>query len=310
MMKKIYLWSFLSVIFISLAVWVFFPRPVQLPSKTVPVFIPPKKLIQFNSYTLPNRIVYVLRIPNARQFLITTAVSQTVDSLETFAQTYPGKLLPKKKAIAVINGGFFDPNNQQSNSFVIHQGNIIADPQLNQDMMTNPNLTPYLTKILNRTEFRRYLCGETIRYDIVPHQEQVPTACRLIDAIGGGPSLLPQLTLQEEGFFDLNHGQILRDPLGNNQPNARTAIGIDDQNNLVWVMVGQKSSVTASSGITLTELGNLMTTMGVKKAMNLDGGSSSSLYYQGKTFYGKIDENGNPIGRSVKSVIICLDNES
>jgi exopolysaccharide biosynthesis protein len=38
--------------------------------------------------------------------------------------------------------------------------------------------------------------------------------------------------------------------------------------------------------------------------MNLDGGSSSSFYYKGKTFYGKVNENGNPIKRPVKSALL------
>jgi exopolysaccharide biosynthesis protein len=49
-----------------------------------------------------------------------------------------------------------------------------------------------------------------------------------------------------------------------------------------------------------------MKTLGVEKAMNLDGGSSSSLYYKGKTLYGKVDEKGNLVRRSVKSVLLSL----
>lgn len=53
---------------------------------------------------------------------------------------------------------------------------------------------------------------------------------------------------------------------------------------VIWVMVAQKSEPATSSGMSLPALANFMKTMGVEPAMNLDGGSSSSLYYQGKTF--------------------------
>lgn len=44
-----------------------------------------------------------------------------------------------------------------------------------------------------------------------------------VDASGGGPSLLPELTSVLEGFVD-NANR--RDALGSTQPNARTAMGI------------------------------------------------------------------------------------
>jgi exopolysaccharide biosynthesis protein len=60
---------------------------------------------------------------------------------------------------------------------------------------------------------------------------------------------------------------------------------------LVWVMVAQKPNI-ANSGLTLEALADFMKTLGIEQAMNLDGGSSSALYYQGKTIYGKIDASG------------------
>jgi exopolysaccharide biosynthesis protein len=50
-----------------------------------------------------------------------------------------------------------------------------------------------------------------------------------------------------------------------------------------------------------------MKTLGVNKAMNLDGGSSSSFYYDGKAFYGKVDGQGERVERSVKSVLLLKD---
>ncbi len=167
--------------------------------------------------------------------------------------------------------------------------------------MNNPNLKPYLGQIFNRTEFRRYQCGQTVKYDIALHNELPPAGCQLVNAIGAGPRLLPELTLVQEGFVDNANA---RDALGSNQPNARTAVGITRDGSIILVMVAQKPSAPNNSGISLPALADFMKTLGAKKAMNLDGGSSSSLYYKGKTFYGKVDLEGNPIKRPVKSVLL------
>jgi exopolysaccharide biosynthesis protein len=58
--------------------------------------------------------------------------------------------------------------------------------------------------------------------------------------------------------------------------------------------------------MTFTELTTFLKTLGAEQAMNLDGGSSSSFYYQGKTSYGKVDTEGYPIQRPVKSVLLVL----
>jgi exopolysaccharide biosynthesis protein len=123
----------------------------------------------------------------------------------------------------------------------------------------------------------------------------------LIDAIGAGPELLPKLDLVTEGFADIAH---TRDALGSNELNARTAIGIKPDGAIVLVMVAEKPADSSDSGMSLPTLADLMKTLGVEKAMNLDGGSSSSLYYKGKAFYAKVDASGNPVKRPVKSVLL------
>lgn len=56
--------------------------------------------------------------------------------------------------------------------------------------------------------------------------------------------------------------------------------------------------------MSLPELAKFMQTLGIETAMNLDGGGSSALYYQGKTFSGKISSKGERIHRPVKSVLL------
>jgi len=250
------------------------------------------KSIQYESHTLPQSIVHTLLIPAQSHFFVTPVISAQVNTVEEFAA--------KEQAVAVLNGGFFDPKNQKTTSYVVVKGKLAADPRENERLMQNPQLTSYIDKILNRTEFRRYQCGQTIRYGIALHQELPPTGCQLVDALGGGPRLLPRQTSKEEGFVDLTTG---RDALGSDQPNARTAIGITRDGGVIWVMAQQKPN-NPHSGMSLPALADWMKNLGVEQAMNLDGGSSASLYYQGQTFNGKVDRSLNPVKRPVKSVLL------
>ncbi len=286
-------------------VFKFSSSPGSIP--TTPTIAPsPPKNIHYEQRILPHSIVHILRVPSNSKFLVTPAVSPKVTTIEEFAQ--------KHRAQAILNAGFFDPVNQKSTSYVVISGQLVADPKENERLVNNPKLKPYLSKILNRTEFRRYICGETVRYDISLHSEPSPAGCELADAIGGGPRLLPELGSVQEGFVDHTHR---RDAIGGNQPNARSAIGITrdctecsakGDRSIVLVMVAQKSSDPVNSGMTLAELADVMKTLGVEKAVNLDGGSSSSLYYKDQTFYGKVNLQGNSIKRPVKSVLLVKEN--
>ncbi len=270
--------------------------PIAASSDTPNAIAPlPKRAMQFRVYPRSHSIVHTLKIPLDGQFAVLPAVSKTVGTVSAMAQ--------EQGAIAALNGGFFDPDNQQSTAYVLLNGKLAADPRQNESLMSNPNLVPYRSKILNRTEFRQYQCGDRREYAIALHHEAVPAGCQLVNALGGGPRLLPSITTQPEGFVAEANGVVIRDALGSQQPNARTAIGITRDRSLLWVMVAQKPGIDGS-GMTLPELAAFLKTLDVEEAMNLDGGSSSSLYYEGKTLYGKLDSSGKPVMRPVKSVLL------
>lgn len=294
-MKKIWL---LVLIIVGLGLSLLFslrfsPSSISVTPTMVPI---PANTIRYEQRTLPQSIAHILWIPANSKFVVTPALSSKGNTVEEFAQKYQAK--------AIINAGFFDPVNQKSTSYVVISGEIVAAPQENERLVNNPKLKSYLNLIFNRSEFRRYLCEQTTRYDIALHNQSPPANCRLIDAIGAGPGLLPEDTSVQEGFVDYSSG---RDALGSTQANARTAVGITGDGSIVLVMIAQKPSVSPS-GISLPAFTDLMKTLGVKQAMNLDGGSSSSLYYNRKSFYGQVDVKGNSIKRSVKSVLLVKEN--
>ena len=254
--------------------------------------------ISYDVYQKSQYIIHTVTIPQD-QYSVVPAVEADLTYLTDFAT--------KHNAIAAINGGYFDPKNQKTTSYIIQQEKIVADPRTNERLIDNPDLKLYLGKILNRAEFRRYLCGTTVEYDIVRHTAPIPPNCKLQDALGGGPSLLPRDTSVAEGFTAYKDGELIRDAIGSNSPNARSAIAITQDGDIILVMVAQKPNTPVRSGISLPELTNFLSTLNVTKAMNLDGGSSAALYYQDNVIYGRLDKEGNIIKRPIKSVLLVKE---
>ena len=252
--------------------------------------------IHYQAFEQPSSIVHTVTIAARSDYLITTSVAAELVSLKKFATA--------NKAVAAINGGYFDPQNQKTTSYITKNNSLAADPRLNERLIDNPDLKQYLGKILNRAEFRRYRCAETNRYDITSHSTAVPDGCVLQDALGAGPQLLPLDTSIAEGFVAYENNQLIRDAIGINSLNARSAVAITAQGDIIFAMVEQ--TTVGDSGMSLPSLASFLQGLGAVKAMNLDGGSSSSLYYQGQIYYGKLNRQGNQIERPLKSTLIVF----
>ena len=83
--------------------------------------------------------------------------------------------------------------------------------------------------------------------------------------------------------------------------NPRTAIGIIDSNHFVFVVSDGRTS--ESEGLSLYELAEFMQSLGVTTAYNLDGGGSSTMYYNGQVINNPTT-NGNRISeRSVSDIV-------
>jgi hypothetical protein len=249
--------------------------------------------LNYQVYSEPTSAVHVVTIPAASNYTITTEITANLTPIADFAT--------RSNAVAAINGGYFDPNNEKTTSYITQEANLVADPRINERLIDNPDLEPYLGKILNRTEFRRYRCEDT-RYDITLHTAEIPDGCILQDALGAGPQLLPVDTSVAEGFTAYEDGKLIRDAIGRDALNARSAIAITERGDVILAMVQQQDST--DSGISLADLATFLHSLGATKAMNLDGGSSSSLYYRGQAYYGKLDSEGNEVQRPLKSVLL------
>ena len=82
--------------------------------------------------------------------------------------------------------------------------------------------------------------------------------------------------------------------------NPRTAIGMIDKNHYIIVVSDGRTS--ESAGLSLYELAEVMKSYGVKTAYNLDGGGSSTLYFNGKVI-NKPTTNGTISERAVSDIV-------
>lgn len=83
--------------------------------------------------------------------------------------------------------------------------------------------------------------------------------------------------------------------------NPRTAIGIIDVNHYVFVVSDGRTS--ESKGLSLYELASFMQSLGVKNLYNLDGGGSSTMYFNGKVINNPTTNGKKITERSVSDIV-------
>jgi exopolysaccharide biosynthesis protein len=125
------------------------------------------------------------------------------------------------------------------------------------------------------------------------YDETTTTAAQLVadgvwNTLSFGPSLLDNGQVAagiEDVEVDTNFGN---HSIQGEQP--RTAVGIIDQNHLVFVVVDGRSP-GYSAGVTMTGLAEIMQGLGATTAYNIDGGGSSTMYFNGSLV-------NNPLGQN------------
>ena len=85
--------------------------------------------------------------------------------------------------------------------------------------------------------------------------------------------------------------------------NPRTAIGIIDENHYIIVVSDGRTS--ENEGLSLYQLAEVMKSYGAKTAYNLDGGGSSTLYFNGQVV-NKPTTGGNKISERAVSDIVYI----
>ncbi len=241
-----------------------------------------------------NNGLYIIRIPKERNANIRPYVAKSL--------TFNKDVFAKTGAELVVNGGYFDPNNKKTSSYVVIDKKVVLDPTTNQSLMNNTSIKPYLNLVLNRTEFRVLDCHGKTKYDIAAHNAKAPFRCEIKHSIQAGPMIYPDLRLSREYFVTKDeNGKVTRDSITALKKCARTAIGIKDGD--VYIIIAN-----IYHKLTLPGLYKVCEDLGLEKAMNFDGGGSTSLNYKGtdnpdyKNFEITSDKNKN--ARKLKSFLV------
>lgn len=174
------------------------------------------------------------------------------------------------KALLVVNAGFFDPNNEQTVSYLIKDYAECLDPHRNLNLMQNEALKPYIHKILNRSELRVLEKNGEYKYDIAQHNEKPENGYRIKHSIQAGPMLIPDLKLEEEFFILKKDGKVVSESASSLKQYPRTAIGI--KNNNIYILI-----FTSEHPATLEDVAKFGQCMELEKMMSFDGGGSTSI---------------------------------
>lgn len=203
----------------------------------------------------------------------------------------------KGRSLLTVNAGFFDPKNGKTISYVVTDRMISADPMFNSSLLTNPFFRKNMNTVLNRSEFRIMQCGNNFEYSIVSHKADVPFGCVLITSAQGGPLILPELRLEEEGFIVKNsEGKVIRESASVLHKTSRTIIGIKGTDECHILII------TDDNPMDMYEVQKLCKDLKLDRAMAFDGGSSTSLNY--KNNIEVVSTKGDGAGRMLKSFLI------
>ena len=113
----------------------------------------------------------------------------------------------------------------------------------------------------------------------------------VVNLLAFGPSLV------ENGEIVVNTKSEVGQSMASN---PRTAIGIIDENHYIIIVSDGRTS--ESQGLSLYELAEVMKSYGVKTAYNLDGGGSSTMYFNSQVI-NKPTTNGNISERAVSDIV-------
>ena len=154
-----------------------------------------------------------------------------------------------------------------------------------------------MNTVLNRSEFRVMQCGNKFEYSIVGHKSEVPFGCAVTTSAQGGPLIMPELRMEEEGFIVKNeNGEVIRESASVLHKTSRTIIGLKGTDECHILII------TDENPMDLYEVQKLCKDLNLDRAMAFDGGSSTSMNY--KDSIEVISNKGDGGGRMLKSFML------
>ena len=248
-----------------------------------------KNGIVFNNYLFEgnlfnsNQCISVLEVPSGYHFDVVAAPEGTL--------VWTSLLSMGAKAVAALNGSFFNMRPPFGGvTYTRVDGTIVAEN--NKDVST-----PFWSRSIRQNGAIAILGGElyVLKADQLRNWEKYIFA---EDVLTSGPILMVDGALEPQAPDKFN---TTRHP--------RTAVGKRSDGTVVFVVVDGRFPEAA--GVSTTELSLVMSWLGCRDALNLDGGGSSTMVFDGRVINypsdnKKFDHQGE---RVVANAILVLSSE-
>ena len=227
--------------------------------------------VSLTEKTVENTQVYIADITLSSSDYLKTALAQNTYGTNVTAKT--SVTAAENNAILAVNGDYYGAN---STGYVIRNGVVYRDTV--REDSSNGDLAIYKDGSF-----------KVIYEDEISADQLVKDG--VVNLLAFGPSLV------EDGEITVDTNSEVGQSMASN---PRTAIGIIDENHYIIVVSDGRTS--ESQGLSLYQLAEVMKSYGVKTAYNLDGGGSSTLYFNGQVM-NKPTTNGTISERAVSDIV-------
>lgn len=227
--------------------------------------------VSLTEKTVENTQVYIADITLSSSDYLKTALAQNTYGTNVTAKT--SVTAAENNAILAVNGDYYGAN---STGYVIRNGVVYRDTV--REDSSNGDLAIYKDGSF-----------KVIYEDEISADQLVKDG--VVNLLAFGPSLV------EDGEITVDTNSEVGQSMASN---PRTAIGIIDENHYIIVVSDGRTS--ESEGLSLYQLAEVMKSYGVKTAYNLDGGGSSTLYFNGQVM-NKPTTNGTISERAVSDIV-------
>lgn len=230
--------------------------------------------VNLSETTVNNTQVYVADVTLSSSDYLKTAFAQNAYGTNVTAKT--SVTAADNNAILAVNGDYYGAN---STGYVIRNGVVYRDTV--REDSSNGDLAIYKDGSF-----------KVIYEDQISTEQLVNDG--VVNLLAFGPALVENGEIAVETNSEV--GQAMAS-------NPRTAIGIIDENHYIIVVSDGRTS--ESEGLSLYQLAEVMKSYGAKTAYNLDGGGSSTLYFNGQVI-NKPTTGGNKISERAVSDIVYI----
>jgi exopolysaccharide biosynthesis protein len=226
--------------------------------------------VTLKEYRQNDTTIYVADVELSSSSYLKTALAQGSYGKNVTATT--SEIAESVNAILAINGDFYGA---QEKGYVIRNGTLYRD-----------------TAIDNQEDLVIYKDGSfgIINESEVTAQELIQNGA--VQTLSFGPALI------QNGSIAVTSDEEVGKAMASN---PRTAIGIIDENHYVFVVSDGRTD--ESEGLSLSQLAQFMQSLGVETAYNLDGGGSSTMYFNGSVVNNPTTGGSKTKERSVSDIV-------